>query len=55
MLDTYAATEHNLVHVTPPGDLIDHDLRGFRCACGPKVEFVYEGWVVVHFALDGRL
>jgi hypothetical protein len=54
MLDTYSRTEHNIAHVTPVDDEIAHDLRDFRCVCGPKVEFVFEGWVVVHQALDGR-
>ena len=54
MLETYARTEHNIAHVTPVEDLCEHDLHDFRCVCGPRVEYVEDGWVVVHQALDGR-
>lgn len=47
------------VHVYPVNDLVDHDLDGGDCACGPTAEPVERddgsmGWVLVHHALDGR-
>jgi hypothetical protein len=39
--------------VTPVGDLIEHDLSD-DCVCGPDVNFVEGGTVVVHHSLDGR-
>ena len=53
-IDTYSRTEPNIVHVTPINDDVEHGLCGFRCVCGPKVEYVDGGWVVVNQALDGR-
>jgi len=41
-------------HVYPAGDLIEHELEGDDCPCGPRVEFVEGGQVVVHHSLDGR-
>ena len=41
-------------HVYPLGDTIDHELEGDDCPCGPTVEFVTGGSVVVHHSLDGR-
>lgn len=44
-------------HVTPDGDLIEHELTE-GCVCGPFDERVPswggDRWVVVHQALDGR-
>lgn len=47
------------VHVWPDDDLIDHDLDGDDCVCGPRTEPVERddgsvGWVIVHHSLDGR-
>lgn len=48
------------VHVTPLGDLIEHDTEHREdCPCGPVVEPVERadgsfGWLYVHHALDGR-
>ena len=53
-LDTYSRTERNIVHITPVDDEIEHQHFGFGCVCGPTVECVPDGWVVVHEALDGR-
>jgi len=41
-------------HIYPAGDLIEHELEGDDCPCGPRVEFVEGGQVVVHHSLDGR-
>jgi hypothetical protein len=47
------------VHAAPINDLIDHDLDGDGCVCGPTVEAVRRpdgsnGWLVTHNSLDGR-
>ena len=47
------------IHTYPVNDLIEHDLEGEDCVCGPKVEAVFRedgsnGWVVLHHSLDGR-
>ncbi len=47
------------VHVSPLGDLIEHDTDGDDCLCGPRTEPVERddgsyGWVIVHHSLDGR-
>lgn len=47
------------VHVSPIGDLIEHDTDGGECPCGPTLEAVERddgsyGWVLIHHALDGR-
>ena len=47
------------VHVYPVGDLIDHDIDGGDCPCGPRIEAVKRddgsyGWVLVHHSLDNR-
>lgn len=51
----------NTLHVTPIGDLVDHDTstREPDCACGPEVRPVTQddgsmGWLLVHHSLDGR-
>jgi hypothetical protein len=44
----------NWVHVYPTHDLIEHETEGDECPCGPTVEFVPGGAVVVHHSLDGR-
>jgi hypothetical protein len=47
------------VHVYPTGDLIDHELDGDDCPCGPTTEPVPTddgsmGWLIVHHSIDGR-
>ena len=49
----------DVVHVYPVDDLVEHDLEGEDCVCGPTVEAVFRedgsnGWVVKHNSLDGR-
>lgn len=48
----------SVIHVTPVNDLVEHDESGgalCECVCGPEVEFVENGGVVVvHHSLDGR-
>jgi hypothetical protein len=47
-----------VVHVEPVNDLVAHDCTGGAlcdCVCGPDVEFVEGGGVLVtHHSLDGR-
>jgi hypothetical protein len=46
------------VHVYPVNDLIEHELDGDGCVCGPVLEYVEgeegDGWLVSHASLDGR-
>jgi hypothetical protein len=42
------------VHAYPLDDLIDHELEGDECLCGPAVLFEAGGQVIVHHSLDGR-
>lgn len=49
------------VHVAPINDLIEHELVGFDCPCGPSVEFIdpetgdpHDSPLVGHHSLDGR-
>lgn len=49
------------VHVTPRGDLIEHDTTtDYGCPCGPTSEPARRDedgsihWVMVHHSLDGR-
>lgn len=47
------------VHTYPVADLIEHEIDGSECPCGPTVEPVPRedgsiGWHVVHHSLDGR-
>lgn len=47
------------VHTYPVNDLIEHDLEGTDCVCGPEVEAVMRedgsnGWLISHHSLDGR-
>jgi len=45
------------VHVYPLNDLVEHDIEGEDCVCGPDVELVSaidDGWLVTHHSLDGR-
>lgn len=50
------------VHVYPVDDIVDHELAGTECVCGPVCEYVdpetdetyANGPVVVHHSLDGR-
>jgi hypothetical protein len=48
----------SVVHVTPVNDAVVHDTTGGAlcdCVCGPDVEFVEDGGVLVsHHSLDGR-
>jgi hypothetical protein len=41
-------------HVTPVGDLIEHEEDEDNCPCGPETVFVEGGAVFVHASLDGR-
>lgn len=48
-------------HVWPKDDLVEHDYEDTEgnCICGPSVEPVegqegYIGWLIMHYALDGR-
>lgn len=41
-------------HVYPLDDLIEHDTDDDDCVCGPTVEFVTGGKVVIHHSLDNR-
>lgn len=47
------------VHTYPDADLIEHELEGDGCPCGPSVEPVFDedgacGWHILHNSLDGR-
>lgn len=47
------------VHTYPVADLIEHELEGDRCPCGPTSEHVPnphgpDGWLIIHHSLDGR-
>ncbi len=46
------------IHVYPVNDLIDHDLDGNGCVCGPSTERVEtdhgDEWMITHNSLDGR-
>jgi hypothetical protein len=49
------------LHVTPTGDLVDHDTSTAEpdCVCGPEVKPVTHddgsmGWLLVHHSIDGR-
>jgi hypothetical protein len=48
------------LHVTPVGDLVEHDTRvDGECACGPTDQPVKHddgsiSWIAVHHSLDGR-
>lgn len=53
---TDAATD---LHVHPADDIIEHDLSGDDCPCGPRPQPVKRedgsvGWLLVHSSLDGR-
>ena len=50
----YGAVVVSELHVVPTNDLIEHETVGDDCACGPRVEFVPGGPVIVHHSLDGR-
>lgn len=47
------------IHVYPVNDLVEHELDGQPCVCGPadvRVETDHgDEWMVVHEALDGRM
>lgn len=45
-------------HVTVVA-LVEHDVDGGDCICGPTIEAVFRedgsnGWIVIHHSLDGR-
>ncbi len=47
------------VHTYPLSDLVEHELEGDGCVCGPTLIPVERedgsiGWLVVHHSLDGR-
>jgi hypothetical protein len=49
------------VHVWPRGDIIDHELTGGACVCGPRVTLEVpaedghpDQWLVIHHPLDAR-
>jgi len=47
------------VHTYPAVDLIEHEVDGGDCLCGPATEAVFRedgsnGWHVLHHSLDGR-
>lgn len=51
----------NILHVSPVGDVIEHDRASDEpdCLCGPDVLPVKRddgsmGWLIVHHSLDGR-
>lgn len=49
----------SVVHVYPDRDLVEHEVEGDGCVCGPTVEPVPRddgsyGWLMVHHSLDGR-
>lgn len=49
----------NTMHVYPVADLIEHDVEGGDCPCGPRTTPVERddgsiGWVITHHSLDGR-
>lgn len=46
-------------HVAPVNDLIEHEIMGDGCICGPNIipeerDDGSYGWVLVHHSLDGR-
>lgn len=48
-----------IVHTYPIADLIEHDIDGGNCVCGPTTEAVFRadgsnGYHVLHHSLDGR-
>lgn len=54
-----ATPDPSTVHTYPVGDLIEHELVGDDCPCGPTVEPVHRadgtiGWHILHHSLDGR-
>lgn len=50
-----AAMPIAVLHVEPVNDLIEHECIADACVCGPRLEFVDGGGlVVVHHSLDGR-
>jgi hypothetical protein len=43
------------IHSYPVNDLIEHELRCDACVCGPELEYVDGGGLLVkHHSLDGR-
>jgi hypothetical protein len=43
-----------MAHIMPVNDLIDHKEVGDDCICGPRVEFLSGGNLIIHHSLDGR-
>ena len=46
-------------HLYPNDDLIEHDVDGGDCICGPTTEAVFRDdgsnwWLTAHHSLDGR-
>ena len=42
-------------HVYPLNDVIEHDITGDDCVCGPDYRFLPNGTILVeHHSLDGR-
>jgi hypothetical protein len=49
--------DSNVLHVEPVNDLVAHDTTEGAlcdCVCGPDIEFLVNGIVVIHHSLDGR-
>jgi hypothetical protein len=47
------------IHIYPTEDWIEHDVDGYHCACGPRVEYYddetgehYPAPLVIHNAID---
>lgn len=45
----------SIFHVYPEHDLVPHETEGDSCPCGPRVEYLDEGVVVIHNAWDERI
>ena len=57
MTEDIEEVEGEIFHVIPVDDLIEHDsYEGAwdSCICGPGVEYVGPGWLILHHSLDGR-
>jgi hypothetical protein len=52
-------TDGSPVHVWPEVDLVEHDLDGDECVCGPTIEPVPRddgsiAWLITHHSLNGN-
>lgn len=52
-------TDGSPVHLWPLDDLVEHEVDGDDCPCGPTTEPVQRddgsiGWLISHHSLDGR-